>query len=211
GLPRDACHLNGTCDTAPGNINGNDRIGDANWDHLEYFRINHGCNQSANPTCKPADWDALTGAAGWPPTRYEVYRYELEQTPDVMVEPAQTIYDAGGTAVATTVENGQTQCFLGTPPPIPGYNYYPGKVRDLALLGDRRVLPLAIANCNALVANGTSTSGKFSFRPPEFVYVFLSEPMKNPSDSEIYAEILGALDEGAVDSLSRDIVQLYRR
>jgi hypothetical protein len=73
------------------------------------------------------------------------------------------------------------------------------------------VLPLAIANCNALEAAGISTSGKFSFRPPEFVYVFLSEPMKNPSDSEIYAEILGALDEGAVDSLSRDIIQLYRR
>ena len=45
----------------------------------------------------------------------------------------------------------------------------------------------------------------------EFVYVFMTEPMKNPSDSEIYAEIIGALDEGAVDSLSRDIVQLYRR
>ena len=59
--------------------------------------------------------------------------------------------------------------------------------------------------------HGTSTSGKFSFRPPEFVYVFLTEPMKNPSDSEMYAEILGSLDEGAVDSLTRDIVQLYRR
>ena len=35
--------------------------------------------------------------------------------------------------------------------------------------------------------------------------------MKNPSDSEIYAEILGTLDEGAVDSLTRDIIQLYRR
>ncbi|MCZ6482100.1 MAG: hypothetical protein O6757_02475, partial [Alphaproteobacteria bacterium] len=206
GLPRDQCHIDDNCD-----YNGNDRVGDANWDHREYFRINHRCNQKNNPTCQPADWDALTGAAGWPPTRYEVYRYELEQTPDVIVEPAQTIYDAGGTAVATTVENGQTQCFQGTPPPIPGYNYFPGKVRDLALLGDRRVLPLAIANCNALEANGTSTSGKFSFRPPEFVYVFLSEPMKNPSDSEIYAEVLGTLDEGAVDSLTRDIIQLYRR
>ena len=205
-LPRDQCIIDDNC-----NYNGNDRVGDANWDHLDYFRINHGCNQSSNPTCKPADWDALTGAAGWPPTRYEVYRYELEQTPDVIVDPGQTIYDAGGTAVATTAENGHTQCFLGTPPPIPGYNYYPGKARDLALLGDRRVLPIAVANCNALEANGTNTNGKFSFRPPEFVYVFLTEPMKNPSDSQMYAEVLGALDEGAVDSLTRDIVQLYRR
>ncbi len=27
--------------------------------------------------------------------RNEIYRYELEQTPDMIVEPAQTIYDAG--------------------------------------------------------------------------------------------------------------------
>jgi Flp pilus assembly protein TadG len=206
GQPRDQCHIDDNC-----NYSGNSRIGDGNWDHLEYFRINHGCNQSTNPTCKPGDWDALTGTANWPPTRYQTYRYELERTPEVIVEPNQTIYDVAGNAVETTEEDGHTQCFQGTPPPIPGYNYFPAKVRDLKLLGDRRVLPLAIANCNALEAAGISTSGKFSFRPPEFVYVFLSEPMKNPSDSEIYAEILGALDEGAVDSLSRDIIQLYRR
>ena len=206
GLPRDQCHIDDNC-----SYPGNDRVGDGNWDYLDYFRINQGCNQHTDPTCKPVDWAALTGNASWPPTRYEVYRYELERTPDSIVEPAQTIYDAGGTAVAITVENGQTQCFQGTPPPIPGYNYFPAKVRDLQLLGDRRILPIAIANCNALEAAGVSTSGKFSFRPPEFVYVFLTEPMKNPSDSEIYGEILGSLDEGAVDSLSRDIVQLYRR
>ncbi len=206
GLPRDQCHIDDNC-----SYPGNDRIGDANWGHLDYFRINHGCNESTNPTCKPADWDASTANASWPPTRYQTYRYELERTPEVIVEPNQTIYDVAGNAVAATEEDGHAQCFQGTPPPIPGYNYFPGKVRDLTLLGDRRILPLAIANCNALEANGTSTSGKFSFRPPEFVYVFLTEPMKDPSDSEIYAEILGALDEGAVDSLSRDIIQLYRR
>ena len=211
GLPRDDCHINGNCDTSPDNINGSNRIGNGKWDYHDYFKINHGCNKSANPTCKPADWDALTGAAGWPPTRYEVYRYELEQTPENVVMPGQTIYKAQGNPVGTTEENGHAQCFLGTPPPIPGYNYYPGKVRDLALLGDRRVLPIAVANCNALEANGVSTSGKFTFKPPEFVYVFLTEPMKNPSDSEIYAEVLGTLDEGAMDSLTRDIIQLYRR
>jgi Flp pilus assembly protein TadG len=206
GQPRDQCHIDDTC-----NYSGNSRIGDGNWDHVEYFRINHGCNESANPTCKPGDWDATTGSAGWPPTRYQTYRYEIERTPEVIVEPNQTIYDTAGNAVETTEEDGHAQCFQGTPPPIPGYNYFPAKVRDLKLLGDRRVLPLAIANCNALEANGVSTNGKFTFRPPEFVYVFLSEPMKNPSDSEIYAEVLGTMDEGALDSLSRDIIQLYRR
>ncbi len=41
--------------------------------------------------------------------------------------------------------------------------------------------------------------------------MFLTEPMKNPSDSEIYAEILGKVDDDAKASLIRDIVQLYRR
>ncbi len=220
GLPRDQCHIDENCNES--GFFGNPRIGDANWDYKEYFRINHGCRPHAHhggehdhgttTTCKPADWGALTGGAGWPPTRYEVYRYELERTPDAIVMPAQTIYDSGGNPVNMTEENGHTQCFQGTPPPIPGYNYYPAKVRDLTLLGDRRIMPVAVANCYALEANGVSTNGKFSFQPVELVYVFLTEPMKNPSDSEIYVEILGALDKGgAQDVLARDVVQLYRR
>ncbi len=189
----------------------NSRVGDGNWDYQEYFRINQGCDPIADPPCKPADWDGVTGGAGWPPTRYEVYRYELERTPDAVVSPGQTIYASADNPAATTAENGRAQCFQGTPPPIPGYNYYPAKVRALTLLGDRRIMPVAVANCYALEANETSTSGSFSFEPAEFVFVFLTEPMKNPSDSEIYAEILGALDDGAQDSLMRDIVQLYRR
>jgi Flp pilus assembly protein TadG len=211
GLPRDQCHLDGNCGTVPGNINGYARIGDGNWNYKEYFRINQGCNQSANPTCKPADWDALSGGAGWPPTRYEVYRYELEKAPEAIVMPNQTIYDSGGNPIGTTAENGHSQCFTGTPPPIPGYNYFPGKKRDQTLLADRRIMPVAVANCYALEANGISTNGKFSFQPAELVYVFLTEPMRNPSDSELYVEILGPLDTGAQDVLARDVVQLYRR
>ncbi len=211
GLPRDQCHIDDNCDVVAGNINGNARIGDGNWGYQEYFRINHGCNQSANPTCKPADWDALSGEAGWPPTRYEVYRYELETAPEAIVMPAQTIYDAGGNPNGTTAENGHTECFQGTPPPIPGYSYFPSQNRDLALLGDRRIMPVAVANCNALEANGTSTNGKFSFKPSELVYAFLTEPMEKPPNSEIYGEVLGSLDEEAQDALTRHAVQLYRR
>jgi Flp pilus assembly protein TadG len=210
-VPRDQCHLDDNCGTVAGNINGNERIGNASWDYHEYYRINHGCNQSNNPSCKPSDWDSVTGSTPWPPTRYETYRYEVESNPASVVTPSKTIYDTGGTPVAQTAENGHVQCFQGTPPAIPGYGYFPVKLRDLTLLQDRRILPVAIANCNALEANGISTNGKFSFKIPEFVYVFLTEPMKNPSDSEIYAEILGTLDEGAMDTLVREVVQLYRR
>ncbi len=72
-------------------------------------------------------------------------------------------------------------------------------------------MPVAVANCNALEANGTSTNGKFSFKPSELVYAFLTEPMEKPPNSEIYSEVLGPLDEGAQDALTRYAVQLYRR
>ncbi len=212
GLPRDPCHLNDDCEVNGGAVPGNKRVGDGNWDFTEYFRINHGCNQSTNPTCKPADWDGVTGGADWPPTRYETYRYEIERVPEVIVNPGQDIYDAGGTMLSyKTAEDGATECFQATPPEMPGYNYYPDNVRDLALLGDRRVMPIIVANCNALENNGYKTEGKFSFKPYEIAFVFLTEPMKKPGDSEIYAEILGKVDDAAKDSLIRDIVQLYRR
>jgi hypothetical protein len=210
-LPRDQCHIAGNCATVPGNVNGNERIGDGIWDYIEYFRINHGCNQNTNPTCKPAGWDALTGGAPWPPSRYETYRYEIEQSPNEIVDPGQTIYDATGNAVATSSEDGQTECFQGAAPAIPGYNYFPTMARDLTLLGDRRVLPIIITNCNALEANGISTSGKFSFAVTEVGFVFLTEPMQMPPAAEIYAEILGTLDADTQDQVVRDIIQLYRR
>ena len=72
-------------------------------------------------------------------------------------------------------------------------------------------MPIAVTNCNAMAANGMDTNGKFSFNISEVSYVFLTETMPKPSDSAIYAEVLGTLDEGALNSLTRDIVQLYRR
>ena len=112
-----------------------------------------------------------------------------------------------------TKEQGRTECFQGTPPEMPGYNYYPDTVRDLALLGDRRVMPIIVANCYALENNGYKTQGKFSFKPYEIAFVFLTEPMEKPNTDKtaIYAEILGKVDDAAKDSLIRDIVQLYRR
>ena len=213
GFPRDQCINAENCDIAPGNINGNQRIGDGIWDYINYFRINHSCDPFTNPTCEPADWAGVTGA-GWPPTRYETYRYEIEQgTPDAIVKIGQDIYHpTNGNKITKTKEKGRDECFQGpTPPVIPGYNYFPAAIRDLTLLNDRRIMPLAIANCNAMESLGLKVSGKFQFKIPQFLYVFITEPMKTPSTSEIHAEILGELEAGAVKDLSHDIVQIYRR
>ena len=94
---------------------------------------------------------------------------------------------------------------------IPDYNYFPAAVRDLTLLNDRRIMPIAVANCEAMESLGLKVSGKFKFKIPQFLYVFITEPMKTPSTSEIHAEILGELEAGAIKDLVHDIVQIYRR
>ncbi len=208
GFPRDTCFYTDSCVFLPKGcsdaICGTNRVGDKEWAHDEYFRINHGCNSI---DCKPVDWPVT---ADWPPSRYDTYRYEVEMgNPDTVVTAGNTIFKPDGSNSGfTTAEDGHQQCFQGDKPDIPGYYYFPEKKRDSRLLEhDRRIMPIAIANCNAIV----DTSGKFSFAIPEIVYVFLTEPMRRPSDSEIYVEMLGALDEDAIDSLTHDIVQIYRR
>lgn len=210
------------------------------WNYRNYYRINHGCDLVANPksdidACKPADWVAVTGAglftpAAWPPTRYETYRYEIERTPPTAIVTKNKVIlacpdgdidcPAGGLPAVQTSEDGTTSapsglgCYLGTQPAIPGYNYFANdKKLDLALLRDRRIFPIAIANCNAIVNNGGSTNGTFGFKPSEFIFLFLTEVMKEPGggDASIYVEILGTLDEGSMDKIIRDVVQIYRR
>ncbi len=240
GLPRDSCILAGPCNitvnTTQGPVNlgsrfGGSTPGNPQWAYLQYYRVNHRCDIAVNPTCKPVDWDATTsgattGPAPWPPSRYDTYRYELESTTGpggnslvqmgavVPACPAGTTgCSAGGDPATTTEEIGGVQCFTGTPPDIPGYEYFDNdRKRNLALLKDRRVLPIAVANCNAVkAANGGNLGGKFSFVPSEFVYIFLTEPMDVPAESEMHAEMLGTLDEGTMEILVRDVVQLYRR
>lgn len=184
-LPRDACIKAGTCTAGGG------RIGDGTWDYPTYFRINHGGDGSAG--YRPPGWPA--GAAV---TRYNVYRYEIEK--GHIVEPGQPINPSG-----TTTEDGSPQCFRGTPP-VNDYTYLDDFARDLDLLRDRRILPIAMVNCQA---NGMS--GKTTFSPDAFAFVFMTEPMGSPSSSALYVEYLGELDGEAQQALLREVVQIYRR
>ena len=83
--------------------------------------------------------------------------------------------------------------------------------KDLTLLGDRRILPILITNCNALEANGVNTNGKFSFAVTEVGFVFLTEAMERPPATKMYAEILWTLDAAAPHRLVRAVAQLYPR
>ncbi len=212
GLPQDKCFPDG-CGTDPQNVNNNPRIGNGNWDYQNYFRINHPCDPALKacagpPEWKPADWPG--GSANWPPTRYETYRYETE-APSI-VTPNKPIY--GGAPNVKTAEYGGPQCYTGSPvPEIPGYYYFPEEERNKALLGDRRVISIAVVNCIARKKAGLKVSGRFSFTPAELAFVFITEPVPPPNKGKIdlFVEALGRLDESAMDYLVKDIVQIYRR
>ncbi len=208
GLARDQCLVDGTC--ADPLFFGNPAIGDRNWDHAEYFRINHGGDGS--PGYRPPLWPGDSQATG--PTRFEVYRYEVERgAPDSIVTPGKQIVDAGGNPVATTAENGHAQCFQGTPP-VNGYNYYPDRNLGVNLLKDRRLFPLAIANCNALGNAGDDPNGKFEFYPADYLLIFVTEPAEPPTAEgkvAVLVEAVGRVPAGHVGSLTRQVVQLYRR
>jgi hypothetical protein len=118
-----------------------------------------------------------------PASRYDVYRYEIDNS---LVSTAST----GG-------EVGTPKCYNG------------GGLGDDP---DRRILYIAAVDCQAhnVEDDNSGNSG-----PPvpvtAFVKMFLTRPVNQGPDQDIYAEMVGVIEPGTVsNSVARDIVQLYR-
>jgi Flp pilus assembly protein TadG len=183
GLPRDACFASNSCPNMGG------RMGDGTWDIVSYMRVNH--RRPATATISGVtytfNYAAGTVSPSPRPTRYEVYRWELE---NARVPGEYTPSGSG----AWTQEKGAPRCYSGSVPSGP----------------DRRILPVAVLNCQALEAqyglNGASG-------PPlpaiGFAKVFLTEPMGSGSDDVIWGELVGMLQKG-VDPWSVDQVEVRR-
>jgi Flp pilus assembly protein TadG len=183
GLPRDACFAAGNCPNMGG------RMGDGNWDIVSYMRVNH--RSPATATIRGVTY-TFNYAAGTVsplprPTRYEVYRWEIEN------DRIPGEYSPTGSGPFTQ-EKGGPRCYSGTVPSGP----------------DRRIVPVAVLNCQSLEAeyglNGASS-------PPlpavGFVKVFLTEPMGKGHDDIIWGELVGMLQKGA-DPWSTDQVEVRR-
>jgi hypothetical protein len=90
-------------------------MGEGNWDFVRYWQVNHGADGGPPPTAGNADV----------PSRYRVYRYEIEQ---------------GHVAdVSLGRESGAPACYRGG---------------DLSGTPDRRILHAAIVNCQSLQLEG---------------------------------------------------------
>ncbi len=72
---------------------------------------------------------------------------------------------------------------------------------------DRRIIYGAILNCRGVGLDG-GTGGPY--QAVAFGKYFMTEPMGNPPDSTLWAELIDIVEPGQANSVARDIVQLYR-
>lgn len=166
GLERDSCQISGTCTMMGG------RMGAGDWNFARYWAANH-------PTRSvPA---ALSGTGSDLPTRYEVYRYEINNN---IVQDASV----GG-------EQGTPPAGAGTPISTP----------------DRRLLYGAVLDCNALQASGVSFNGRANVPARRFASFFITEPVIDGKDIMVeLVDITGKGGSGTLDNYLRDEAQLYR-
>jgi hypothetical protein len=145
----------------------------------EYWTINHG--SGSTPTL-PAE---LSGTGDSAPSRYQVYRYEIDN--GLVGDPSPNPSNETGTPAAN----------CGTP-----IDYV-----------DRRLLYVAVLDCVALQKEyGDNMGGHLENLPVHaFASFFLTSPVKD--DGNIRAELVdvqGRVGGGTLTNFSRDEAQLYR-
>lgn len=172
GFPRDSVIDSGT------------RMGNGDWGDVnpgsgvhyfdEYWDINH---PGVSP---PNGWSSANL-----PTRYEVYRWEIESS------PSRIPNNVGG-------ENGNPQCSSSA-------------VNDNP---DRRIIYGAALNCNALALQGGSggTVPALAFIKMFMTEPMTKLPGTGLEDEDdtLYVELVDVVDPGSAGQVVHDIVQLYR-
>jgi Flp pilus assembly protein TadG len=160
------------------------RMGNGNWDRDLYWQRVHGAKT------KPPNYSNMS--------RYEVYKHEIATSG--MIETDTNGGTAGGENMNPACYNGPSGSITNEP--------------------DRRIFYGAILNCRALdqPANGGPIQGGSSPPLPAlgFGQFFLTEPVGgsrnnvNGADGDIWTELVGLVEPGQANSVSRDMVQLYR-
>ena len=161
---------------------GANRVGNGDWggQFEAYWSINH---------------PGVSAPHGWSnsnlPTRYEVYRWEIDNS---------EIPDNSG--LTPKGEDGAPACSDSTPSDEP----------------DRRMIYAAVLNCTAADLTGGSDE---NIPVLTFLKMFMTQPMtKEPgqddddetaaSDNTLFVEMVDIVEPGTADEVVHDIVQLYR-
>jgi Flp pilus assembly protein TadG len=192
GYPRDICHafsVLGSC------VKG--RIGDGSWDRFAYFKTNSASYPEMASLTKANTAAFNTLLNGWfgttTPTRYQVYQWEMGRAATRLV--SQATPNGGFTA------NSNPAVLAGEPPAI----------SPSATQVDRRVLSVAVINCDAEDVGGHTENVDVQ----KWIDIFLVEPSVpriRTENSDVYVEVIGltqnANDEGAVQLVKKSVPYL---
>ncbi len=166
---------------------GLEQLGTGNWDFVEYMRINHNYMPyiKIEGVTYRLDYRRNRSYPSAPPSRYAMYRWEIDNN----CVPGSLTYGNK----AQTPEEGLPQCHKS------------GAHSDPDI--DRRIITVAVLNCDEIQASGQKMNGRTGYLPVEtFVKVFLTEPVGKGKDGTLYGEIVGPVvqgeDEAAFDQVS---------
>jgi hypothetical protein len=167
GHPRDICHAVSTT----GNCTGG-RIGNGVWDRNAYFRSNRPTNY---PAAGVTDSDMTAWFGTTTPTRYQVYRWEIDNAASRLQPQALGNGANGRTSYGQPVGGGGL---------IPGDNVV-----------DRRRLSVAVVNCTAEGVSGRTRNVSVK----RWIEVFLVEPTiprPRTEGSDLYVEVIEETNSG---------------
>ena len=180
GLPRDDCFYTNSCTFGGAALQG--RVGNGKWDIERYWNVTYA-------TSPPNGWSNAD-----PPSRYEVYRYEIDNK--LRLEKAKGFNNP----IPTSTEVGAPVCYR-QPLPAPDEE-----------LVDRRVFLGAVLDCQALDET-YSISGSSSPPVPvtAFGQFFVTEPV-DKHDGAIWVEMIDLVEPGTARArgIVHDVVRLYR-
>jgi hypothetical protein len=182
GLPRDNCFYTNSCSFGGASMGG--RVGDGNWDFETYWSYVHGPS-----TPKPNGWSNSNL-----PSRYEVYRYELENG------LYKNLTVRGIQGVGAEKERGAPECTTQT---------LPTPEEDPL---DRRLFYGAIMDCQALEEEYAISGGSAPPMPvTAFGVFFMTEPM-DKNDGTLWVELVDVVEPGTTTArgIVHDIVRLHR-
>lgn len=183
-------------------------IGSGDWDIYTYWAVNHPSIPLTTSLMDEMRSIAATSAPGSSvPSRYDVYRYEIEN--NLVASPSQ----GDGIPSARTTETGLAQCSIsqgGTPVTSPTRND-----------PDRRTVFAAIVNC---IENADEGGGRNTYPVEAYASLFMTNPMaRDDSDTSILpqdrndlsidvevSDITGYGGNGTLDTFVRDEAILVR-
>jgi hypothetical protein len=175
------------------------RWGGGDWDCAGYWAWNHGPDHTTSGD--PAAPSGCSTAANTTMSRYDMYRYEVENS---AIPNLSSLSPKG--------ENGNPQCNKST---LSDPSFDPDDI-------DRRIMYAAVLDCSAL-PNGNSQTEMPALA---FIRMFITRPMSSNSQScngngnddptceedagDLFIEVVDKVEPGTADAVIHDIVQLYR-